>query len=91
VEATGVDALGVTRTFLVSNDNGVYSMYDTIANLATYDAHGRVIRADSDVTLITSTDNTWKDTIAVSAHANARAVYDYYLVSHNRSGVDGGR
>lgn len=91
VEGTGVDALGVTRTFLVSSENDVYSLFDTVANLATYDAHGRVIKADSDVTLVTSADNTWKDPIAVSAHANARVVYDYYLAAHNRSGVDNRR
>ncbi|NKB66065.1 MAG: T9SS type A sorting domain-containing protein [Candidatus Latescibacteria bacterium] len=38
---------------------------------------------------ISSPDNSWSDPVAVSAHANAGRVFDYYLDTHNRLGIDG--
>lgn len=91
VTATARDALGNTRTIRVTFNAGKYYLEDSEANISTYDAHGKVIRTNSDVTVVTSPNNTWKDSIAVSAHANARDVYDYYLARYNRDGVDGKR
>lgn len=91
VSATAVDALGNLRSIQVTLNNGTYYMQDSEANIVTYDAHGKVIRTNSDATIISSPDNTWKDTIAVSAQANARVVYNYYLIHHGRDGIDGKR
>ncbi len=38
---------------------------------------------------ITSTDNTWRDPVAVSAHYNAFASDQYYRTTHNRNAIDG--
>lgn len=40
-------------------------------------------------TLLSSTNNTWGDKSAVSAHANASLCYDYYLNTHGRKSIDG--
>ena len=86
--ATAADALGNIRTFNVALDNSVYTLHDTEASIKTYDAHGKVIRFGSYPTLVESSDNTWADSIAVSAHANVRFVYDYYFEEHGRKGLD---
>ena len=89
VSATAKDALGISRTFQVLNDGATYTLESTDTNIMTYDAHGKVVNTNSDVTLITSTNNTWADSIAVSAYWNGTQVYNYYLVMHNRKGLDG--
>lgn len=89
VSATATDALGESRTFTVTQDNSVYYLMSTDTNIMIYDAHGKVIEANSDVTLVTSTDNTWDDTSAVSAYWNGTQTYNYYLTEHNRNGIDG--
>jgi Zn-dependent metalloprotease len=89
VSASAKDALGNLRTFRVTLNQGVYSLVDPEANIYTYDAKGKVITSTTNLALVTSRDNTWPDSIAVSAHANVRSTYDYYLQKHNRSGVDG--
>jgi len=38
---------------------------------------------------VVSEDNVWDDPIAVSAHANAGLVFQYYLETHGRLGIDG--
>ena len=38
---------------------------------------------------VTSSDNTWNDPVAVSAHYHASRVFDYYFDTHNRLGLDG--
>jgi len=38
---------------------------------------------------VTSTNNTWNDPAAVSAHYNMARVYEYYLKTFNRLGIDG--
>ncbi len=38
---------------------------------------------------VTSSNNTWNDPSAVSAHANMGLVYEYYLKTFNRVGIDG--
>ncbi|MHB9027934.1 MAG: M4 family metallopeptidase [Candidatus Latescibacterota bacterium] len=89
LSATAKDALGDLRTFRVTLNQGVYSLADPGANIYTYDAKGKVITNSANLALATSQNNIWPDSIAVSAHANVRATYDYYLQKHNRLGVDG--
>ena len=38
---------------------------------------------------VLSSDNTWSDPVAVSAHANMGTVFEYFLQVHGRAGVDG--
>lgn len=87
--ATGIDLLGQQRTFQVKKNGSVYSMTDAESNVTTYDARGKVLTSDQDVVLVTSADlNSWADPTAVSAHANMRAVYDFYSESFGRKGID---
>jgi len=87
--ATAFDALGVPRTFNVTLDDDTYHLVDSEANIYTYDARSMVIDYRNQPVLVYSTDNTWPDSIAVSAHSNTRFVYDYYLSEHGRKGIDG--
>ncbi|MBN1290827.1 MAG: M4 family metallopeptidase [Candidatus Latescibacteria bacterium] len=87
--ASALDALGVTRIINVSQEGNVYYMHDMDAAIYSYDAHNKVISSRNTPSLIQSGNNTWNDHIAVSAHANSRAVYDYYLNEHGRNGIDG--
>ncbi len=89
--AAATDALGASRTIRVTRENGVYYLADLSANLYTYSAGGKVITRDEDVKLVSSPNNAWTNAIAVSAHANLRETYDYYLREHGRDGVDGNR
>jgi bacillolysin len=41
------------------------------------------------VNQVTSTNNAWSDPAAVSAHYNMARVYEYYLQTFNRRGIDG--
>jgi len=88
-EATGTDALGIERTFNVNLDEGSYYLEDLDASIQTYDAHSKVIGGTNFPSLVESVENIWDDPIAVSAHYNARLVYDYYLTVHGRDGIDG--
>lgn len=38
---------------------------------------------------VVSSDNTWDDPVAVSAHANMGRVFDYFFEVHGRDGIDG--
>ena len=42
-----------------------------------------------DLFQVTSGNNTWGDRVSVSAHNNARVVFDYYQNTHSRRGLDG--
>ena len=88
VDASGVDALGATRLLHVARDNIIYYMTDTAAKIDTYDAQGKVLNQSHGAVIVSSKDNTWKDAISVSAHSNARTVYDYYAATYNRHGLD---
>ncbi|MBT4482530.1 MAG: peptidase M4 family protein, partial [Candidatus Latescibacteria bacterium] len=89
ITAAARDALGEERTFMVAEHEEMFYMADLEAAIYTYDAKGEVINRDSQVSIVSSLDNTWADSIAVSAHSNARVVFDYYLENHNRRGLDG--
>jgi Zn-dependent metalloprotease len=42
----------------------------------------------ANVTHVSSTNNTWNDAAAVSAHANLGVVYEYYRSVHSRNAID---
>jgi bacillolysin len=87
--ANAVDALGKIRTLNVTLDQGLYYLEDSVANIQTYSANGKVISAANQPVPYSSKNNTWTDSLAVSAHANARVTYDFYLNRENRTGLDG--
>lgn len=63
----------------------MFNSADSLGIIYTLDAKGST---GSTVEDITSLDNTWSPT-AVSAHFNASMSYDYYVVMHGRSSIDG--
>jgi Zn-dependent metalloprotease len=89
VSATGSDFLGAQRSFHTTLSGTTYYLVDNEAHFATYDAHGEPISRFRTPTIVSSPNNTWDDAIAVSAHANARASYEYFLTAHGRDGLDG--
>jgi bacillolysin len=86
--ATAVDALGKSRTIDVTLNNGVYYMQDSVSQISTYNANGKVIGNANQPAIYSSANNTWPDSLAVSAQANARVTYDFYLTRENRNGLD---
>jgi Zn-dependent metalloprotease/PKD repeat protein len=44
---------------------------------------------DGQITTVVSTDNTWADPASVSAHDNARILYEYYKSTFDRNAIDG--
>ena len=55
----------------------------------TLDARGTDLAAGNDVFHVFTEDNVWTDATAVSAHANTARVFEYYLDTHGRLGIDG--
>jgi len=53
----------------------------------TLDAQENDLRSGS-LSNVTSTNNTWSDPVAVSAHLNTGIVFDYFFNVHNRRGID---
>ncbi|MFA6471883.1 MAG: M4 family metallopeptidase, partial [Candidatus Latescibacterota bacterium] len=87
--AAAVDAFGNIRTLNVTLDNGVYYMEDSEAQISTYNANGKIISTKNQPALYSSSNNTWPDSLPVSAQANARVTYDFYLTKVGRKGLDG--
>ena len=102
--AQALDLNGVERTLHVFEQEDLFFMIDgsrpgfaldrpgtsnfPMGSLVTLDAGGRDLSA-GDVSLITSSGNSWEDPVAVSAHASIGVVFEYYLGTHNRLGIDG--
>jgi Zn-dependent metalloprotease len=57
--------------------------------LWTLDARGKDISKQVEVFQVSSPNNVWNDATSVSAHFNAGAVFEYYLGTHQRLGLDG--
>jgi Zn-dependent metalloprotease len=103
VTATGLDLNGVRQQLDVYQMDGVYWMLDTTRSifvrdpanllrstgmLETLDARNKSLTDETLLYYVTSTDNTWADPAAVSAHVNARRVFDYYSDARGRQGID---
>ncbi len=78
---TADDLLIQSRTFGAQEENGQYRLADETRNVETYDYNGLPGN------LITFTDAP--DKSAVSAHANASEVYEFYKNVLNRDSYDG--
>ena len=61
-----------------------FDLNDPKGALLTFDARYTDIE---ELAPITSPDNTFADSVAVSAHANMERVFDYFLENHDRRGI----
>ncbi len=55
----------------------------------TLDAQGTDLGARNEVFHVFTEDNVWTDATAVSAHTNTAQVFEYFLNTHGRLGIDG--
>ena len=102
--ATGLDLMGRTRTLNVYETGGLFFMLDasrSIFNtsqpdllgnpqgaLLTLSADENDLQRDTNLLYVTSSDNTWEDPIAVSAHSNTGRVFEYFFDTYGRQGID---
>ena len=105
VTAQAKDLNGQTRTINVYEKDGTYFMIDAsrpiwqanqpdVLNdpkgaLWTLDVRGNDLAKGVKIYQVTSTDNTWSDPVAVSAHYNVGQVFEYFYNVHKRKAIDG--
>ncbi|NJK96328.1 MAG: PKD domain-containing protein [Bacteroidales bacterium] len=99
VTANALDLNGVQQAINTYLENGKYylmditqSMYNTTKNdgyILTLDAEN-TSTADLKYSQITSTNNSWTNKAAVSAHYNALHAYKYLKNTFNRNSINGG-
>ena len=103
--AQAVDLLGETQTLHVYEAFDTFYMidasrpmfedvqpnilYDPLGAIWTLDAQGTDLGAGNEVTWALSENNEWTDASAVSAHTNTALVFEYFLNTHGRLGIDG--
>ncbi|HFU7054279.1 TPA: M4 family metallopeptidase [Bacillus cereus] len=91
---TGIDDVGITRTFGISEQsNGKYALADYTRGqgIETYDVNYRDITFEGRYypgILATSTSTTFNDPKAVSAHFIATKAYDFYKDKYKRNSFD---
>ena len=103
--ASANDLNGVSRTLNTYQKGATYFMIDTsrpmfdaASSTLPDQPVGGVFTIDLNNTFgqnqkfkqVTSSNNTWTNATAVSAHFNAGAAYNYYFTMHDRNGIDGG-
>jgi len=102
--AQAADLNGITRTintYLVGSKyymiDGSKSMFNQgqsqmpdnpVGGIMTIDANNSTSN-DMSLYHVTSTNNTWNNPTAVSAHYNADVTYNYYKNTHNRTSING--
>ncbi|MEZ4952680.1 MAG: M4 family metallopeptidase [Saprospiraceae bacterium] len=104
ITGSGVDLAGINRTFGAwQHTDGQRYLIDTSkpmfnaggSNIPNGSMQGVIATRDQANVLdgplyhITSTDNTFNNPTAVSAHANAGLCFDYYKSTFDRNGLDG--
>ena len=80
----GVDLHGNTVDLHTYEAAGVFFLHDGPRDLETLDAHSTNVVV---MRKITSTDNTFTDPVAVSAHDNMARIHEYFLENHGRRGI----
>jgi len=101
---SALDLKGISRSINVYDVSGNYYMIDgsrdmwqqgqtDIVNnpkgaILTIDARGNDLTNDTQLFHVTSTNNSWSDPTAVSAHYNGGVTYDYYKNTHGRNAID---
>lgn len=98
VTATGVDLNNLIRTFNVYLSGGIYYMYDVAQRMfnpvtnegiiVTLDANNTSTQ-NLDVTYVTSVDNSWTQTAAISAQSNATKTYLYFDTTFDWNSING--
>lgn len=102
--ATASDLNGQSRSIRTyQGDNGTYYFVWDLPNIdvgrsslpdkpegggVTYSLDNKDLTSTATLYHITSTDNTWGDAAAVSAHFNMKVAYDYYQTTHSRKAID---
>jgi bacillolysin len=99
-KAQAMDLHGQTRTIDTYDHEGLYFMIDAsrpmfnaqsvfpdevVGAIQTLNANNTDL---TNVTHVTSQNNTWSDASSVSAHYNAGLVYEYYRTTHGRNSFD---
>jgi Zn-dependent metalloprotease len=104
VTGRGVDVAGETQTVNVYEVGDSFVMIDASrATFAaeqpsllkdphgaiwTLDVRGNDLSSDASVFNVISSDNSWDDPVAVSAHHHAGVVFQYFFDVHDRRGID---
>ncbi len=103
--AQAVDLFGDTQTihvyqaldafFLIDASRPMFQevqpdiLNNPLGAIWTLDAQSTDLGAGNEVTWAFSEDNVWTDATAVSAHTNTAVVFEYFLNTHGRLGIDG--
>jgi len=103
--AQAVDLLGNTQTLQVYEAFDTFVLIDAsrpmfqevqpdilnnpLGTIWTLDAQGTDLDAHNEVFHVFTDDNVWTDATAVSAHTNTAQVFEYFLNTHGRLGIDG--
>lgn len=103
-KATAADLNGASRsinTYLSGNSynlidatksmfrGGTLSPDDPQGVIWTIDARGSKVNEDLTVRQVSSSNNTWNNPTAISAHYDAGVAYDYYKTYHGRNSLNG--
>ncbi len=95
---TGPDLNNVSRTFNVYLDQGTYALYDAAETMYnSTSGEGVIITLDANNTstsnlnysYVTSTNNTWTQKAAISAHYNASRAFSYFKNTFGRNSING--
>ena len=102
---TGTDLNGVSRQLHVYQQGSDYYLIDASrpiwqagqtepirdpkGALVTADVRNHDLEANTTLYHVVSPNNTWSDPVAVSAHYNMGAVFEYYYNKFGRKGIDG--
>lgn len=103
-DAQATDLNGVVQRFRAyrHSNNVYYKIWDlpnysaagsTMPNepaggAVTISANNKDLEQSVELLHVTSSDNTWSDRVAVSAHTNMRVAYDYFRDTHGRKAID---
>ncbi|MFY0645010.1 MAG: M4 family metallopeptidase [Bacteroidia bacterium] len=100
--ATGTDLNNQSRSFKTYQVGSTYymidasrTMYKSAQSTLPDDPVGAIWTIDAQNTAaesivhVSSSNNTWSDKSAVSAHYNAGLAYDYFKNTHNRNSING--
>jgi len=103
--ATAIDLQGITRTINVYEVSGTYYTIDASQSMFnaglsslpddprgaiwTIDANNTSPQGNLNVSHVSSSNNTWNNPTAVSAHYNGEQSYLYFKNTHNRNSING--
>ncbi|MFP6642519.1 MAG: neutral protease, partial [Candidatus Latescibacterota bacterium] len=103
--ASAIDLKGVRQTLNVFDVEGTFVLIDgsrpmfvatqpdVIGNprgaIVTLSAENQDLTRFTSIAHVVSGDNSWSDPVAVSAHVNMGAVFEYYLQTFGRLSIDG--